>query len=165
MDGKQLAESVRRKVKEFTKLCAGIDEGTASRAPAGRWSPKQIVSHLCGPEGVSPVSAFRVIIEKDIPEIHIEPGNPFFSDARSKTSFADLLREFEKIYEERADFIAGLQPEQLGRKGHIPALKDSPLGEYPTLGALVQGIGEYHLSSHIDHLREILAALGASPKS
>ncbi len=165
MEGPQLAEMLRRKTGEFVKLCVGLDEPAASRAPAGRWSPKQIVSHLCGPEGTEPVQACRAFIEHDVPELDLEPGNPFFSDARARMTFAELLREFETKYTGIADFITGLSPEQLGRKAHIPGLKESPLGEYPTLEAFVQGIGEYHLTFHVDHMQEVLKALGAAPKS
>jgi DoxX len=49
--GDQLAQSIRRKIEELKKVCQGLDESTASCAPAGRWSPKEILSHLWGPEG------------------------------------------------------------------------------------------------------------------
>jgi hypothetical protein len=44
-------------------------------------------------------------------------------------------------------------------RAHIPKLKDSPLGEYPTLDGMTYGLARYHVQSHIDQLREILAAL------
>ena len=50
MNGAQLSEAIRQKAGEFRRLCDGIDEATASRAPSGRWSPKEIVSHLSGPK-------------------------------------------------------------------------------------------------------------------
>jgi hypothetical protein len=49
-----------------------------------------------------------------------------------------------------------VSPEQLGRKAHIPALKESPMGEYPTLGAFVGSLAEYHIAFHIDHMKEVL---------
>ena len=165
MEGSEVAQAIRRKAEEFMKVCAGVDEETASRAPAGRWSPKEIVSHLCGPEGASLAAVCRSFIEQDVPELDLNPGNPFFSDSRARTTFAALVREFGARYNDVAAFVAGLTPEQLGRKAHIPALKESPLGEYPTLEAFVLGIGEYHLQFHIDHLREILEALKSAAKA
>jgi hypothetical protein len=111
------------------------------------------------------VTACRAFIERGVPELDLEPGNPFFSDARAQTTFAELLREFDRRYNEIADFVAGLSPDQLNRKAHIPELRESPLGEHPTLEAFVKGIGEYHLSFHLNHMQEILEALGAAPKT
>ena len=65
-------------------------------------------------------------------------------------------------YQRVANFAAELTEEQLARKAHVPKLKDSPLGEYPTLDGMIYGLGAYHVQDHIDHLREILAALSSN---
>src|SRR5208337_3389226 len=48
----------------------------ADLAPEGRWSPKQIISHLCGPEGTGLFPTLKVFLEVDTPEIDIDPENP-----------------------------------------------------------------------------------------
>jgi len=55
-EGARLAQKIRGRVEEFKKICAGMGEDTAMRAPVDRWSPKQVVSHLCGPEGAHPAA-------------------------------------------------------------------------------------------------------------
>lgn len=162
-DGSQLSQLIREKVGEFKAACAWLDEQTASRAPSGRWSLKQIVSHLCGPEGIGLLPTLRAFVEQDTPRIDIEPENPFFSERRSRMTLSQLLAELDKEYEGIAQFVAGLSEQQLSRKAHIPLLKDSPIGEYPTLAAWAGAIVEYHIAFHIDHMREILRALGAAP--
>jgi hypothetical protein len=159
--GKQLAQDIRQKVQGLKQVCQDVDENLASLAPKDRWSPKQILSHLSGPEGTGHLPILKAFLENDIPTIDLDTGNPFFTEQRARMSFGELVAECEKNYERVANLVAELSDEQLGRKAHIPKLKDSPLGEYPTLEGMVYGLGEYHVQFHIDHLREILAALTA----
>lgn len=157
--GHELAQIVRQKVAELKQVCRGVDENLASRAPGDRWSPKQILSHLCGPEGVGHLPLLRAFVDSDIPMIDLDTENPFFTEHRAAMSFSELVAECELNYQRVADFAAELTAEQLARTAQIPKLKDSPLGDYPTLDGMIYGLGEYHVQFHIDHLREILAAL------
>ena len=157
--GSQLAREIQQRVAALIQVCQGVDENLASRAPADRWSPKQILSHLSGPENTGHLPILTAFVDKDIPTIDLDTENPFFSETRARMSFKELVAECEKNYQRIADFTAKLTEEQLARKAHIPKMKDSPLGEYPTLDGMINGLGEYHVQYHIDHLREILAAL------
>jgi hypothetical protein len=60
--GSQLAQSIHQRIKELKKICQGLDENTASRSPDGRWSPKEVLSHLWRPEGDGhlPILAVRL---------------------------------------------------------------------------------------------------------
>lgn len=158
----QLAQEILQKVADLKQGCQGVDENLASRAPADRWSPKQILSHLCGPEGVGHLPILRAFVDSDTPMIDLDTENPFFTENRARMSFSELVAECEMNYQRIADFAAELTEEQLARKAHIPKLKDSPLGEYPTLDGMINGLGEFHIQFHIDHLREILAALSSN---
>jgi len=159
--GNQLAQDIRQKVQVLKQVCQGIDENLASRAPQERWSPKQVLSHLCGPEGTGHLALLRSFLDSDVPTINLDTENPFFTENRARMSFVKLVAECEQNYERVAHLASELSEDQLGRKAHIPKLKDSPLGEYPTLEGMIHGLGEYHVQFHIDHLREILAALSA----
>lgn len=161
---RELAQEVRRKSQEVRVLCQDLDEDTASRAPAGRWSPKQIISHLCGPEGVGYLPGIRAILEQDTPRLDIEGANPFFTENRSRRTLSQLIEELEGELGRIADFTEGLSEEQLNRNAHVPLFKETPIGEYPTLAMWVHALACYHVSFHIDHLREVLRALGAGPR-
>jgi hypothetical protein len=159
-EGTQLAQNIRQKVDEFKQVCQGIDESRAGRAPAGRWSPKQIVSHLCGPEGTGFMPTVKVILEQDTPLLEIETENPFFTGKRTTMTFAELLSEFDGEYRNLAEVAEGLTREQLERKAHIPMLKETPLGEYPTLAEWISGLTDFHVGFHIEHMKEVLKEIG-----
>ncbi len=161
-DGKEIAQGVRAKMAEFRKACEGLDEESSSRAPEGRWSPRHIVSHLCGQEGVGHIPMLKSFLEQNTPEIELRVEDAFWSGRRKDMSLAELLGAFEREYTDIAGFVEDLSAEQLSRKAHIAALKDSPLGEYPTLAQLTVGLSTYHISFHIDHMREILKDLGVA---
>ena len=159
-NGKEIAQGVLAKMAEFKKTCEGLSEEISSRAPTGRWSTKQIISHLCGPEGIGHLPKLKSFIDRDTPEIDIEPENTCWSGKRSRMSLAELLSEFDQEYTRIAKFIEGLSEKQLSRRAHIPMLKDSPLGQYPTLAQWADALSNYHIGFHIDHMREIVQALG-----
>lgn len=157
--GEQLAETIRERVEDLMKACEGVDESTASRAPEGRWSPAEILSHILGPEGPGLMSDLRSFLDQDVPTIDLEAENPYFSEERARMTFDQLRSDVERLYRDVADLAAGLSPEQLDRKAHVPALKETDLGEYPTLEAMIGGLLDYHLQFHADHMREVLEAL------
>jgi len=156
--GIQLAQEIRRNVATLKQVCDGIDENMATRVPTDRWSPKQILSHLCGPDDAGQLPILKRFIDSDAPEVEIVIENPFFSEKRARMSFRDLVAKCETNYERIADFTAERTEEQLARKAHVPMLKGSPLGEYPTLDGMITLLGGYHLQVHTDQLREFLTA-------
>ncbi|HYQ48538.1 MAG TPA: DinB family protein [Thermodesulfovibrionales bacterium] len=160
-EGTKLAETIRAKTAEMRELCAGISEEAASRAPAERWSPKQIISHLSGPDGVGFMPALRLFLEQDVPLINITAEDPFFTDRRSRMTMKDLVAEFEQEYLRMAGFVAAATETELARKARIPLFKDTPLGEYPTLATFVSALAGWHMDFHINHMKEILQNTGA----
>ena len=156
----ELAKLVRQKMGEFIDLSKDLNEETASRAPEGHWSPKQIVSHISGPDGIGYLPMLQGFLDQDTPRFDIEGENPYFTERRAQMTFAGLLAEFEKEYRRIADFAAGLSLDQLNRKAHLPLLKETPLGEYPTLAEWIAALVDYHVGFHIDHLREVRKSLG-----
>jgi len=167
LTGKQLAQNIRKQIDALKKVCEGVDEGTACRAPAGRWSPKEILSHLLGPEESSQLLVLQAFLDEKTPRLDIEPGKSYLSEDRFRTSFAELLSQVETEYECTCRFAEDLKEEQLARKARITMLKDTPYGEYQTLASWLSMIGSMegsHLKFHINHMREIQRDLGVQGK-
>ena len=163
-EGIELAEIIRKKVGELSGLCDGIDEAVASRAPKGRWSPKEIISHVSGREGEGLMPALELYLKEDTPLLELEAANPFFTGKRQQMTMADLLSGMKGEYKRMAELVSTLSAEQLARKAHVPLFKETPIGEYPTLAVFVRALVEHHIGYHIDHMKEILGELGMSLK-
>jgi len=163
-EGIELAEIIRRRVNELSRLCDGLDEAVASRAPKGRWSPKEIISHMSGREGAGLAAALERFLKEDTPLLELEAANPFFTGKRQQMTMAELLSGMKREYERTAELVSTLSAEQLARKAHVPLFKETPVGEYPTLSAFVRALAEHHVGFHIDHMKEILGELGVPLK-
>ncbi len=79
-------------------------------------------------------------------------------------SASELVKEFEGEYDRVTELVAGLSDEQLARTAHVPAFKETPLGEHPTLQSFVMALAERHIGFHIEHMKEVLAELAASKR-
>jgi hypothetical protein len=95
-------------------------------------------------------------LDQDTPRLDIDVENPFFTGRRTSMTMAELLAVFEEEYGRLAGLVEGLTMEQLNRKAHIPLLKGTPLGEYPSLAGWIEALSEYHIGFHIKHMKEIL---------
>jgi len=158
--GARLTQTIRQKLEEINGLCEGLDEATACQAPTGRWSPKEIISHLCGPEGIGYRSVIQAILEQDTPLLEMEAADSYYTGKRPQMTFAELLSQLNGEYGSMGDLVVGLSDENLARKVHIPLFKESPLGEYPTLAMFISAMTKYHMDDHIKHMKEVLQLLG-----
>ena len=74
---------------------------------------------------------------------------------RKSAPVPELLSKVESDYSAIGNFFAGLNDQQLNRKAHVPFLKETPLGEYPTLGQWAIGVIQFHLNDHIQQLKNL----------
>jgi len=154
--GEQLAEGIRRTIDDLAKACAGLGEDAATRAPEGRWTPKEILSHVLGPGRGAHIMMLRRFLDEETPTLDLIPEQAYFTPERAAMPVARYMEEIRAEYGEVADFAAGLTPEQLDRTARVPMLKDSPLGEYPSVEKMLFGLGQFHVRFHIDHLHDVL---------
>ena len=156
-----LRDALEQKMKELGEALEGMDEGDAARRPAdGEWCCKEMLSHLMGDEGASFVTGLRRFVDEDTPLIGVVAGLPYYTPARQAMSLSELRAGVWRQYGEVADFISGLNDEQLGRRGRVPLLKETPIGEQPTLGQWAGAIINFHLTDHIGQMGKVREALG-----
>jgi len=153
VSGPNLQQQLQGKVQEIKQAVAGLSEDQAQKRPAdGEWCAKDVLAHLTNGETAVQMYEMNRFLEESTPDLGLTPGTISEEAARTKST-QQLLSKFEQQYDELGAFFAGLNDEQLGRKAHVPFLKETPLGEYPTLGQWAGAIVNFHLADHIQQLR------------
>ncbi len=150
VSGPNLQQQVSQKVQEIKQAVSGLSDEKASERAEGGWCAKEVLSHLIGDGNM--VGRFNQILQEETPALDVIPGQSAYDAERERTPVSDLLASVESQYSELGTFLGGLSEVQLSRKAHVPYLKDSPLGEYPTLGQFAMGIINFHLNDHIQQL-------------
>ena len=154
VSGPSLQAQLDQKVQEIKQTVAGMSEEKASKRPGeGEWSVKEVLSHLSGGDG-DDFAILRRVTQEDTPVVEFEIGVSHY-EGRENMSAAELTSRVESTYGEMGDFLSGLNEEELNRKARSPQLKETPIGEYPTLGQLAAALINFHLNDHINHLRNL----------
>jgi hypothetical protein len=153
VSGPNLQQQLQAKVQEVKQAVAGLNEDQAQKPPAdGEWCAKDVLAHLTNGETAVQMYEMNRFLEESTPDLGLTPGTISEEAARSNST-QQLLSKFETQYAELGMFFAGLSEDQMSRKAHIPFLKETPLGEYPTLGQWAGAIVNFHLADHIQQLR------------
>src|SRR5438034_5860569 len=154
VSGPGLQQQLDQKVREIKQAVSGLSEEQAAKPPAqGEWSAKQVLSHLCGEDDALNMYEFKRFVSEDTPPLNITPGE--HSEVRKNAPTGELLSKVESDYSAIGSFLSGLNEEQLARKAHVPFLKETPLGEYPTLGQWAMAIINFHLNDHVQQLKNL----------
>ncbi len=151
-----LKDQLEERIRAIEELTSGVSAEQAGKAPAeGEWCIKEVLSHLAGPETQSFYDGIRSFVDEDTPAYDLTPGQSYFGSAREAASVAELRTSVIDQYKRIGDLLGSLSDEQLSRTAHTPEFKETPLGEYPTLGAWSAGLINYHLPDHIAQLQSL----------
>src|SRR5688572_2716446 len=153
--GPSLQQQLDQKVQEIKQAVSGLSEEEASKKRGtDEWSVKEVLSHLSGDGKTDAASLLDRVINENIPQIDIHPGQSYYQ-GRESLPLTELTSRVEATYSEMAAFLSGLNEEQLNRKAQVPLLKETPIGEYPTLGQLAGALINFHLNDHVNQLRNL----------
>ena len=151
-----LKDQLQEKIRAIEELTAGVSAEQAAKAPAeGEWCIKEVLSHLAGPESQSFYDGIKAFVDEDTPTYDLTPGQSYFDSAREGASVAELRTSVIDQYSRIGDLLGSLSDDQLTRTAHTPQFKDTPIGEYPTLGAFSAALINYHLSDHIAQIQSL----------
>ncbi len=154
VSGPSLQQQLNQKVEEIKQAVSAIDDQKAQKRPGeGEWCAKEVLSHLCGEHDALGMYEFKRFLAEDTPALGITPGS--YSEIRKDAPLSELVSKIDSDYGQIGTFLAGLSEEQLSRKAHVPFLKETPLGEYPTLGQWAIGVINFHLSDHVQQLKSL----------
>ena len=155
VSGPSLKQQLDQKVQEVKQAVSGLSEEEASKKRREEeWSVKEVLSHLSGDGSSDAVSLLDRVIKEDTPQIDIHPGQSYY-EGRESLPLTELTSRVESTYGGMGAFLSGLSEEQLNRKAQVPLLKETPIGEYPTLGQLAGALINFHLNDHVQQLRNI----------
>jgi len=151
-----LKDQLQEKIRAIEELTSAVSDEQAGNSPAeGEWCIKEVLSHLAGPETQSFYDGIKTFVDEDTPTYDLTPGQSYFDSARETASVAELRTSVIDQYRQISDLLGSLSDDQLTRTAHTPQFKDTPLGEYPTLGAWSAGLINYHLSDHIAQIQSL----------
>jgi DinB superfamily len=154
VSGPTLQQQLNQKVDEIKQAVSGLNDEKAAKTPGeGEWSAKQVLSHLTGADDALSMYEFKRFLSEETPDLGITPGS--YGDVRKDAPLSELVSKLDSDYGKIGSFLAGLNDEQLNRKAHIPFLKETPLGEYPTLGQWAMGLINFHLADHVQQLKTL----------
>jgi hypothetical protein len=156
VSGATLQQQLDQKVQEIKQAVSALDEQKALERPdEGEWCAKEVLWHLTGEERALTTFEMERFLKEETPELGVEPGQTPYNTDRGKVPVDELVSRVENQYAEVGKFLAGLSEEQLNRKAHVPFLKETPLGEYPTLGQWAMGLINFHLNDHVQQLKNL----------
>ncbi len=151
-----LEQQLAGKIQELKQVVSGIGDEKALKRPAdGEWCIKEVFAHLTDRDSAVEMYEMDRFIREDTPALDLTPGKLSFGPAEQSRSVQDYMSHVESLYAGLGQFFAGLTEDQMARKAHVPFLKETPLGEYPTLGQWAGAIVNFHMADHINQVRAL----------
>lgn len=149
-------QQLEAKVREIEQVVSGMSDDKASQAPApGEWCVKEVLTHLSGSEAQSFYAGLQRFVNEETPRLDLTPGETYLTPTRENAPVDELLASVLTQYGDIGKWIGKLSDADLLRKAHMPAFKETPLSEYPTLQLWIGAIINFHLTAHVQQLQTL----------
>lgn len=150
-----LKQQFDAKTDEIEQLVSGVTDEQASKAPKeGEWCIREVLTHLSGDAEQTFQDGLKRFVQEETPDLGLTPGQTYAA-GRENIAIDELARDVVVQYRQIADWAGSLSDEQLSRTARIPFLKETPLGETPTLQVWLGAMLSFHLPQHIDQLKAL----------
>ncbi len=146
-----LLDFLTRQLGDYREHFSGVTDAAAAVPPQpGKWSPKEVIGHVCDTERIMSYRALR-FARGDAQELAGFEQDDYAREANSNArSLSDLLLEFESVRRASVGLFASLPPEIAMRTGVAS-------GKNLTVRALA-----YIVAGHAQHHLELLKARSES---
>ena len=130
-----------------------------SDAP-GEWTTRQVLCHLLGDPGETPVAVLKSFTVGSLPVIDIKPGYAPVTPERQTMTLAQLREALETQRRGLLSYLDSLENGDLGRKAKIPLFKQFMGTDEIALPVYVGAMFDFHWSDHVGQIAKIRKANG-----
>ena len=138
----------------------GMEPNLDKSDAAGEWTTRQVLCHLLGDPGETPVAVLKSFTVGSLPVIDIKPGHAPVTPERQKMTLAQLREALETQRRGLLSYLDSLENGDLGRKAKIPLFKQFMGTDEIALPVYVGAMFDYHWNDHAGQIAKIRKANG-----
>ncbi|MBI4588980.1 MAG: DinB family protein [Candidatus Rokubacteria bacterium] len=144
----------------LTRQLQGMEPHLDRADAPGQWTTRQVLAHLLGESGRSPVDFLRKFSDVDLPVSELTPGQTRVTAERERLTLRQLLDAVDAQRREVFAYLEGLTETELKRRARIPFLKQFRGTDEVTAAEYVGLLYDLHWDDHAGQLAKIRKAVG-----
>jgi hypothetical protein len=130
-----------------------------SDAP-GQWTTREVLCHLLFEPGSKPVRLLKTFSTKDLPVVHINPGDAEVTPDRKTMTLKQFSAALEGQQRDVMNYLDTLSEADLQRKARIPLFKEIMGIEEIDIPTFVGALFEHHWNDHAGQIAKIRKSVG-----
>jgi hypothetical protein len=138
----------------------GMDPYLDKSDEPGQWTTREVLCHLLFEPGWKPVPLLKTFADKDLPVVHINPGDADVTAERKAMTLKQFSAALEAQQRDVMNYLEKLSDSDLGRKARIPLFKEIMGIDEIDIPTFVGALFEYHWNDHAGQIAKIRKAVG-----